>query len=170
MPLIGMEKSVLVMISTPVDTYNLFTKLMGTVDPRDGFKLFLVVDMELSCGRCKKKGRPERCTHRLKYLPPWKSQDKQDIINLIMADQQTVLVRETFGIVSDEGDSYIPKMAIDKWFQAPRVKPDTGESAELVVITVDPNAAGSGNSSEMAIVSTALYYGKTMVSFFVQRF
>lgn len=168
-PLIGMDKSVLIMISTPVDSYNLFTKLMTLDDPRDGHRLFLTVDFEMACARCKRRGRPQRCTHRLKYLPPWKSQDKQDIINLIMADQQTVLARETFGVVSDEGGSFIPPHAIKHWFDAPRQTPDAGEQAEAIVVAVDPNAAGSGNCSEMAIVSIALFIGKQLVSLVAHR-
>lgn len=162
-PLIGMENSVLIMISTPVDSFNFFTRLMETRDPDTGYPLFLVVDMELSCKRCKETD-PLKCTHRLKYLPPWKSEDKNKLMKLIMADQVTILARENYGIATDEGKSYIPKNAIDRFEIHPRFAPDHGLTCSLVYITIDPNGGGLGPGSDMAIISVALLYGMRVVS------
>lgn len=166
-PLIGMEDAVLVMISTPVDSFNFFTKLMNMRDPDTGDPLFLLVDMELSCARCKKRD-PLKCTHRLKLLPPWKSEDKNKIMKVIMQDQLTILVRENMGIVTDEGNSLIPSAAIDRWLAAERFVPERFTTAPILVLTVDPNGGGSGTGSEMAICTVALMYGCRVVGFFLR--
>jgi len=170
-PLIGMEDAVLVMISTPVDSFNFFTKLMNMRDPDTGDPLFLLVDMELSCARCKKRD-PLKCTHRLKLLPPWKSEDKNKIMKVIMQDQLTILVRENMGIVTDEGNSLIPSNAIDRWLDAPRFVPEKFTTAPILVLTVDPNGGGAGTGSEMAICTVAIMYGSRVVSivFFIVYF
>jgi len=44
-PLLGMKNSVLFMSSTPVDTFNFFTKLMDLRDPDTGHPVFLVANI-----------------------------------------------------------------------------------------------------------------------------
>lgn len=167
-PLIGMETSVLFLCSTPVDTYNFFTRLMNLTDPDTGKPLFLIADMQLSCSSCTKRGRPTLCTHRLKYLPPWKSKKKQKIMNIIMKDQETILARENYGLVQDVGESFIGKIAIDKWLKDGWFDPEPSLRANVIVMTMDPNFVGTADGSRQAIVSTALLYGKRVVrpSFF----
>lgn len=166
-PLIGMEDAVLVMISTPVDQFNFFSKLLELCDPDTGRPIFLVVNMELACKRCKDKGKPTRCTHRLKYLPPWKGKDKQSIMTIIMKDQETILARENFGIVTDAGNSYIKPAAIDRWVNMARFKPSPFQRADVVVLSLDLNGGtGTGTGSEMALVATAMATGERVVSFF----
>lgn len=162
-PLIGMESSMLGMISTPVDTYNFFTKLMDMKD-QNGNPLFIVVDMVLSCPRCQRLNRPTKCTHRYKYLPPWKSPDKQEIMNTIMRDQETILARENYGLVSDEGESYIPKKFVDRWLNSERFVPIEKQTAPMVVTTMDLNGSGAANCSEQSLVSIAMMYGVYVVS------
>ncbi len=94
-PLLEMGNAVLVMISTPVDSFNFYSILMNLTDPATGERLFLVYEMELICKRCKKKTHPEKCRHNLKYLPPWKSSEKHEIIALILKDRVTTLMRES---------------------------------------------------------------------------
>ena len=133
---------------------------------KKGRPLFLLIDLELSCKRCKDKGSPERCTHRLKHLPPWKSGEKQEMMNALMADKKETLARENYGIVTDDGQSYIPKEAIDRWFELPRERITVDQDAQVIVVCVDPNDNAGKNASEMAIASIALCWGRMVVRFF----
>ena len=47
--------------------------------PVTGLSLMVTYELEMSCERCKKKQKPEKCTHKLNVIPPWKSKEKQDI-------------------------------------------------------------------------------------------
>lgn len=166
MPLLGLKNTVLFMISTPSDSYNIFSRIMKMKD-RLGRPLFLLVDLELACEICKEKGTPERCTHRLEHLPPWKSEKKQELMNALMADKKREMARENYGIVTDAGQSYIPKNAIDRWFAMPRETITARNPAHVVIVCVDPNDNGGKNASEMAIASIALCWGRKVVRFFL---
>lgn len=163
-PLIGMETSTLAMISTPVDTYNFFSQLMNLHD-ENGLPVFHNIRMRVACNRCISLKRVTSCTHKLKDLPPWKSRDKQKLMNMIMHDQQTTLARENYGIISDEGESYISSEAVDKWLSQERFVPAVGQCASIVILTMDPNGGDSPTASEQAIVSIALLYRVRVVSF-----
>lgn len=165
-PLLGIKDTVLFMISTPSDSYNIFSRIMKMKDSK-GRNLFLIIDLELACEICKEKGAPERCTHRLEHLPPWKSASKQELMNALMADKKQTMARENYGIVTDDGQSYIPKAAIDRWFAQPRVEITARNPAHVVVVCVDPNDNGGKNASEMAITSIAICLGRKVVRFCV---
>lgn len=94
-PLLEMGNSVLIMISTPVDSFNFFSGLLELRDPDTGSRVFLVYDVELICKRCKMKDRPSDCRHMLKFLPPWKSAEKMDVVKLILKDNANILQRES---------------------------------------------------------------------------
>lgn len=164
-PLVGMSDTVVIMISTPVDSFNFFSKLMLVTDTRSGLPLFLIADMILSCDRCMNAGRPLKCTHMLKFLPPWKSKDKQDVMAMILHDQETIMIRENLGIVSDDGGAVVEGKYLTMWIERDRFVPDYDQFAKLVVVAVDPNGSSAKTASEMAIVSCALLYGERVVRF-----
>lgn len=94
-PLWEMGEAVMIMISTPVDSFNFYSALLSMTDPDTGQRMFLVFEVELICKRCMLKEKPEECKHNLKFLPPWKSAEKLDIVKVIMRDQVTTLKRES---------------------------------------------------------------------------
>lgn len=94
-PLWEMGDAVMIMISTPVDSFNFYSALLEMRDPDTGQKVFLVFEVELICRRCMTKDVPENCRHNLKFLPPWKSSEKLDLVKMIMKDQVTILKRES---------------------------------------------------------------------------
>lgn len=102
-PLLGRVSAVLVGISTPLDSFNFFSKLIKMTNPKTGKPLFLTAVIELSCDRCKAKGRAHLCRHKMKFLPPWKSRKNQDVTDMLLRDQQTTIARESMGVVMDEG-------------------------------------------------------------------
>jgi hypothetical protein len=85
----------MIMISTPVDSFNFYSILLNLRHPDTGERIFLVFEVELICKRCETKPKPEDCKHKLKYLPPWKSAEKLDIVKMIMKDNVTTLKRES---------------------------------------------------------------------------
>lgn len=94
-PLWEMGEAVMIMISTPVDSFNFYSVLLNMRDPDSGKRVFLVFEVELICKRCTNKPKPEDCTHMLKFLPPWKSAEKLNLVKMIMRDNVTILKRES---------------------------------------------------------------------------
>lgn len=164
-PLLGLEQTVLVMISTPVDSFNFFTKLMDVKNERTGEPLFLRVQMRLACDRCIAAERAHLCKHKMKYLPPWKSEEKQDYMRMVLMDSTETMARENMGVVMDAGSSVIEKRFIERWLKKERYVPSPHFKADAVVITLDPNGSNAATASEMAIVSTALTWNLRMVRF-----
>jgi hypothetical protein len=163
-PLLGRDKAVLIGISTPVDSFNFFSKLILKVHPKTGQPLFLLAIIELACKRCKDNGRAVTCRHLMKYLPPWKSRDNQDVTDVMLSDQPTTILRETMGVTSNEGNSFIEKKHLDRWFAQERYKPKPSEHAHTVLVVIDPNATDSATASEMAIVTFAMKWNGNFVS------
>lgn len=166
-PLLGMTETVLVMISTPVDSFNFYSKLLDMSNDSTGKPLFLTVYMKLSCDRCIALDRAVDCKHRLKFLPPWKSDEKQDMMKMILRDSSETMVRENMGVILDSGASIIEERFLTRWIEQPRYVPIHERKADCVVITVDPNGSDSATASEMAIVSTALLWGERVVRLFI---
>jgi hypothetical protein len=164
-PLLGKEGCVIVGISTPVDSFNFFSKLITKTHPHTGQPLFLTAIMELACDRCKARDRAHLCRHKMKYLPPWKSRNKQDIMDMMLSDQVTTIARENMGVITDEGNSVIEKIFLERWFAADRFVPQYMDRADTVVIAIDPNGSDARTASEMAIVSIAMKWNRTVVSF-----
>jgi hypothetical protein len=94
-PLFEMRHASLICISTPMDTFNFYTALLNLVHPATGLPIFNKYELELACKRCKDRGTPEKCKHNLKYIPPWKSQEKLDVVKIILKDMTHVLKRES---------------------------------------------------------------------------
>lgn len=85
----------MIMISTPVDSFNFYSSLLEMRDPDTGKRVFLVFEVELICKRCQTKDNPLNCKHNLKFLPPWKSEEKLNLAKVILKDQVTILQRES---------------------------------------------------------------------------
>jgi hypothetical protein len=163
-PLFGRESAVVIGISTPLDSANFFSKLLTKRHPRTGEPIFLTAVMELACDRCKKNNRAHLCRHRMKYLPPWKSRDKQDIMDMMLSDQVTTIVRENMGVIIDEGNSFIEKKFIDRWYERELFVPKVGQAADTILLAIDPNGGDSKTCSEMAIVAIGMQWDSTVVS------
>ena len=176
-PLIEMGNSVLIMISTPVDSFNFFSALLDLKDPDTGLPVFLVYDVELICKRCKKKERPSDCNHMLKFLPPWKSADKQKSVRLILKNQQNILQRESMGVVSNDGTSLIEHIFIQRFIKRSLWRPEPMTNPKWVIVAYDPNSSGKLGSSESAISAMFIYNGqrvvkkkKNLLSFFFKMY
>jgi hypothetical protein len=163
-PLLGRESCVIVGISTPVDSFNFFSKLIKKRNPVTGQPLFLLAIVELACKRCIEREQQHRCRHNLKFLPPWKTKQKQAVMQMMLDDQKTTFDRENLGIQTDEGNSYISKEYIDRWLAQPRYVPAAMERVDTVLICVDLNGSDSKNASEMAIATVVMRWNLIMVS------
>ena len=163
MPLLEMTRSVMIMISTPVNTFNYFSKLLELKDG-DGNPVFLSYSVDLVCKRCRESEHPERCRHMVHMLPRWKSEDKMKIAELIMRDQMTTLLRESRGLVIDDASSYFAREEIEALTRSTPWSPRPDEYPRWMIVSIDPNTRSGKGNSDMALFAMTLDRGMFTVS------
>ena len=146
-PLLELETTALICISTPQDSSNFYSMMFEMVD-QGGEKLFNQIQISMVCEDCKLTAHPEKCTHMKHLLPKWKSGGKQDMVRQIYGDNTEDMLRESMGVTTNDSaaifqDDWL-KVFADRSPYTPRNIPS------FVFCACDPN--GGGNS-QMAIVS-----------------
>lgn len=65
-PLLSMQSSVLLCISTLLDGSNHYSKMINLTD-ETGAKVFESLQISLVCDACLKSENPEKCTHKVRF-------------------------------------------------------------------------------------------------------
>lgn len=161
-PLLEMETTACICISTIIGGDNFYTKLLNMVDDL-GNPFFVSYLFTLMCDACRLADKePSECTHLLKELPRWQSGNKHKRIRAMMNQmgQQELLNQETMGITSGSCNAAFRQDSIHFLFddiKNPRVIPKA--LTRHVFISIDPNGGGD---SRFAIVSVC-YEGNNMI-------
>ena len=90
-PLLELDRTALICISTILDPCNYYSKLLELKD-ENGDSFFQVHRFTLACNLCIEAGTPEACTHMFRELPPWQSARKHRKIRAMMADEPELYV------------------------------------------------------------------------------
>ena len=111
-PLLSMQQSVLLCISTILDSGNHYTKMMELVDDY-GNTVFETIKITLVCDDCMKTDRaqanqtnllhshnsdlclladPEKCRHKLASMPRWLSSAKVETVRKLLAEVRTTIL------------------------------------------------------------------------------
>jgi hypothetical protein len=149
-PLLEMETTALIAISTPLDGMNFYSE-MFELKGGDGKPLFNTLRMGLSCDKCQKMGKAADCTHMASVTPPWKSAAKFDMVKAIYGDRKDLLARESMGQITNDAASIFAQGMVEKllakscWVLK--------NKAKYVFLGVDPNGGGD---SQMAIVTMVM--------------
>jgi len=146
-PLLELETTALICISTPQDSSNFYSMMFEMVDAA-GEKLFNQIQISMVCEDCKLSAHPEKCTHMKHLLPKWKSGGKQDMVRQIYGDNTEDMLRESMGVTTNDSAAIFQDDWLDQFANRP---PYTSLATPRVIfVACDPNGGGS---SQMAIVS-----------------
>lgn len=156
-PLLELDRTALICISTILDSFNFYSKLMELKD-ENGDNFFVIHNFVMACQNCIDEGTPENCTHMFNSLPPWQSARKHKKIRAMMSDQQELLQRETMGIQSDAFGSAFKTKAIRALLRRAKTPISTTMPARHVFMAIDPSGGGE---SHFALV-TCFYEGGAM--------
>lgn len=148
-PLLGVNGTAVVAISTPLGEDNWYTGLIQK-KTEDGERLFNVVQYSLVCDACRKKGIATECQHKIELLPPWKSESRQRLVKFLLSDSQDLYLTEAMGEISSSKSRCFTEDMVDWWILRPIHNLPTLGSLSTVYIAVDPT---SGIRSELAVVS-----------------
>jgi hypothetical protein len=154
-PLLEVENAVFVGISTVLDEFNFFSKLLMLKDD-DGDDFFLVVMIDTVCDDCKKlpPEEHEKCDHiDDTVLPPWKSKVKYARSKKLgeCDAKKGRNARESMGLIAGDYnhalDTKYIKQVMDpatRKYYKPTRKPDR------IFIAADPDGGGK---SRMSVIS-----------------
>lgn len=151
-PLIEMKGAVLIMISTLVDKFNFYTKLLYLVDPATNRPAINTYVCELVCASCKRRKDPTRCRHMLHLIPKWKNPAKLGVVALLYGAEKALMARESMGIISDDASSWFASRHIEHLMGRDTFSGSMYLKPPWVMITCDPNAGGSNGLSFTAMV------------------
>jgi hypothetical protein len=140
-PLLGMNNTAVLAISTPSDESNYYSVLTGLTRKDSDEPLFLVLQVGTKCEDCIAAQR-EECPHTKNRLPSWKSTERQAMTEQIMKGNVARMNRELHGVVGSQKQflfrKYITKMtelAPYRWKTNPTV----------LHLAVDPSGGGASD-------------------------
>lgn len=149
-PLLEMETTALIAISTPLDGMNFYSE-MFELKGGDGQPLFNQLRIGMSCEKCQKAGKAADCTHMASVVPPWKSAAKFDMVKAIYGDRKDILARESMGQITNDAASIFSQGMVEKLLA--KQEWDLKSGTRYVFLGVDPNGGGD---SQMAIVTMVM--------------
>lgn len=151
LPLLELETTALICISTPQDSTNFYSMMFELKDPKGDF-VFNQVRVSMVCDECKAGPNPQDCTHMKHLLPRWKSGKKQDLVRQIYGGNATDMLRESMGVTTNDQNTILDQ----RWIKTYKEKQNyvLRNEPRYIFVACDPN--GGGASSDMAIVTLAL--------------
>jgi len=149
-PLLELETTALICISTPMGEDNFYSKMFKMRD-QSGALLFNSIELSLVCDECKAGPDPANCTHMRHLLPRWKSSTKNAMVRQIYGDNTTDMLRESLGMTTESGGSLFDSAWINGF--AERCNYKFQSEPRFVFVGTDPNGGGA---SEMGIVSLTM--------------
>ena len=146
-PLLSMQRSCLLCISTLLDGGNHYSKMFELKDSI-GQPLFETISISLVCDDCMKTDNPEKCTHKLAEMPRWLSSKKLEVVKQLLADDPAMLLRESMGVGADSTQKAFQSADIVAFLTRARARipnrpPTVRAGAEHVIVAVDPSGGGS---------------------------
>jgi hypothetical protein len=157
-PLIEMEGCVLIMISTLVNKYNFYTKLLYMIDPTTNKPLINSYVCELVCAACKRRENPTTCRHMSGLRPWWKKAGGVGIAAALYGANKELLARESMGVIIDSTLTYFNPKAVERLQESAPLVPARYERPRWVMVTCDPNAGGENHCAFTAMVYYRGYF------------
>lgn len=157
-PLLEMQTTSLIAISTPQDSTNFYSELFD-LKGGDGEPLFNTIKVSLICDKCMDTEHPEECTHRTHLLPPWKSKAKLAMVREIYGDQTDLLQRESLGAITQDASSVFPEETLSIAFDRKPCAPPT-YAPRSIFISCDPTGGGA---SRMCLAAFILFGGSVYI-------
>ena len=156
-PLLEMQTTSLIAISTPQSKLNFYSEMFELKNQTTGEAYFRTFSVSLICESCKKLGIGTTCRHKSDLIPPWKSIQKLDLVKSLFAERRDVMERESMGQITDDSTSLFSTDMVMELLDRKETIPD---DIEAVVVGVDPNGGGA---SHMAIVTLAVHNSEIII-------
>lgn len=150
-PLMQMENTSLIAISTPQGEDNFYSKMFDLTDAT-GNPFFVTMRVGLICAECRKKNA-KTCPHVVAAdtLPPWHGDSKHDLVKALYEGNDDLRQAEIMGLTVDDQSACFAPHDVEHFLQRHLVVHDR---VRTILTAMDPNGGGAG--SEAALVSACL--------------
>ena len=145
-PLFGVNDTLILLISTPLNLDDIFTTLL-TLRRENGTLFFHVVEIRMRCDECK-KANVQDCKHRMGELPSWKSSKRQQDQRILMSQNPALYYREVCGEIGMPASPLLSPDDIRRFIDRPRIY--LTENCTRIFTCIDPSGGGP---SHLAIIS-----------------
>ena len=142
-----MQQSVLLCISTILDSGNHYSKMMEMKDDYGNY-IFESIRITLVCDECLKTDTPEKCRHKLASMPRWLSSKKVETVRALLAEDPAMLLRESLGISADGSEKAFSTVDIENMIK--RVPPpilydvrNPQNNTSHLFVACDPSGGGA---------------------------
>jgi hypothetical protein len=160
-PLMLVEKTAVMAISSPSDEFNYYSGLLELRRP-DGTFLFEQVRLGLACAACMDNGDAGSCPHMRHIIPSWLSQSRNDLAKVLYGEDKAAYAREVQGRIASSYTYCFEKQSIRAFtLRAPYVFVDPAR-VRTIYTGVDPH--GGGEASQFAMASFCYQNGVKPVS------
>ncbi len=161
LPALVVEGTAFVAITTPGGEDN-FVSQLATLKRPDGRPLLSLLMAGMACRRCMAAGKGADCTHKQTEMPPWKSSDRQKMIQTVLKNDQQTYLREAQGMIASSAMMiYRAYMAAFKTRKPYKFR----NPPHLLFTYYDP--AGFGNFSDHAMVTMGFENMRDVVRFVI---
>lgn len=158
-PLLGIDNTALLAISTPDDEDNYYSDLMTKRHPRTGLPLFLVLRIQQSCTKCV-KAQVKKCIHQRDLLPSFKSKRRQELVEFLLENDEVANQRENMGMVASDREFVFDE--VSRIAFKDRARFHFTDPVRWIFVGMDPSAGGK---SEHTLSAQTKEKGHTVVSF-----
>lgn len=165
-PLLRVEKTALVAISSTRSDDNYYSQFVNFKSPDGKRPLFNTFQFYMACEECRMAQKASTCKHTYSDLPPWMSAAKEDIMRAlyIQRGQTKMLEQETIGISHAIYTACFEPHLLATFFE-PRLNPPLQPSEILnevpyIFVSIDPSGGGRGSDFSMA---SAFYFNRRWV-------
>ena len=165
LPLLMVQGSVMIGISSIMDTYNYFSTLLNFNDPRKNIRdSVYTYRFQAACSQCIAKGIAKECTHLNNEIGEWLTSERRELVSAIYAhlgDEET-MDQENLGISHDITEAAFDSRLINHLFskENPPVRSLTSLETDTVFTFIDPTGGGK---SDLAICSCIWENGKVII-------
>jgi hypothetical protein len=141
-PILMMNESVAVFITTPDDPDSMFMRMIGQRDPGGNLRM-PVLWLGMACERCEQEGNGNTCPHVWYESPAHKNPERRERLAWIYANHQDINARENLARPQARNRPSFPPDLVEDLFARPRV-PHTGRQ-RCVFLAADPACGGEND-------------------------
>lgn len=160
-PLMLVEKTAVMAISSPSDEFNYYSTLLELKRP-DGTFLFEQIRLGLACQTCMDNGEGAACTHMTHIIPPWLSSARSEQARLLYKADQASFEREVQGRIASSHVYIFNKQLIRLFQLRSGYVFDDPNRVRVIHVGIDPH--GGGEASDFAMFSMTLIHGRKVVN------
>ena len=165
LPLLMVSGSVMIGISSIMETTNYFSNLLSFNDPRKNIRDSIYsYKFQAACNQCIAKGTARECRHMNNEIGEWLPPERRDLVSAIylhLGDEET-MDQENLGISHDITKAAFDSKLIHRLFSKdnPLVRSLSSENTKVIYSFIDPTGGGK---SDLAICSCVWENGHMIV-------